>query len=42
MSSAIKFIFQNEVTEEEYDKAYSFLTRLSVISLATSIITIIL
>lgn len=42
MSSAIKFIFSEEVTEEEYDNAYNFLTKLGVVSLVITLITIIL
>lgn len=42
MNSALKFIFQSEITEEEYEEAYKFVKRVAIIGTVISLITIIL
>ena len=42
MNSAIKFIFQDEITEEEYNEAYIFLKKIVIAGTIISLITIFL
>lgn len=39
--SAINFIFEEEITEQEYDQAYSFLNKVAILSAIISTLTVI-
>lgn len=41
MNGAIKFIFQDEITEAEYDEAYIFLKKIIAIGSVISLITLV-